>query len=614
VSETFRFHAPTNIAPGDFIRRLSKREPKRAVHPNLVAADSVSLTNAQGQWPIESYADFVGDSFMTLTRKEADLIALANPGTRPPLALEALYPWLPPQVYMENSRKNFAALKALVNQYGNHFVSPAAYCDKMWNKVCNSVRMKTDMDVRFYTAWHLPVQDTYILEEKRPNRSVVALDYNAMYPSCMQQEFPRPSKMRRVVYDREIKAGEILPAGLYRCKLQSLTSDFIRKYNPFRSFFAGRHLRAALTESLSVDLHEFEIAFFQRHFGQIYVSDAVISDQRIPHPLAREAKRCFARRAHFLSHGNKALADREKFLSTLLSSCTHRPGRLRRRFSSPSSAEKCLRENFGIVADADDPARLFAPWLQGRKAFVITETAEGLLCDTPDVASGHACFVFNQRVIARSRIVLLEMMEKISQIAPDVEICYANVDSIHFSLPDHHLNLVMDALRSGASARMGDYKIDAIAKGGLWLEPGRYWLYSDEIIKFRNRSIRHYGSAFTDHSIHVVNRQIGDLHIPVRLTICMDRSMTDMRSIEYDPVAGLERQRLVELEHRASPSIILSALERNRKQSIPRRIQAFRTLAASLGTVGTRCLETQQNCQSQLGRKSPPIGGVFEEH
>ena len=606
MSDTFRFHFPTSIAPTTTARRLLKRRRKRAVSTTLLAADCASFRDARGRWPIESYADLPKKPYVTLTCREADLIALANPGIRPPRALELLYPWLPQQVYRENAEKNYESVTAVVKKYGRHFVTPADYCDEKWNAVCNSVRLKTDMDARFYTAWHLPVQDCYILEEKRPGRSVMALDFNAMYPSCMQQKFPKPSKLRHVVYNREAAADEFLPMGLYRCRLESPTSEFISNYNPFRAFFAGRHLRPALTESLSVDLHEFEIAFYRRHFNRIFVVDAIVSDQCISHPLAGEARRLFSRRAHYIANKNSALADREKFLSMLLASCTHRPGRLDQRFEKHVSAENFLQNAFGISTDADDPAGLSAAWLQGRGAFTVTETEQGVRCETPDATSRRACFMFNQRIVARGRTTLLEMMEKLLAIAPDVELCYANVDSIHFSFPADCQTSVMDELRSGISDKMGGYRIEAVASGGLWLEPGRYWLYSNEIQRFRNRSVRHNGHAFKDHSIHVVSRLIGDLHIPIRFRIGMDRSMTDMRSIVGDPTTGLERQHLAEVEKCASPSDILSVLEQNRKHHIPRRLQAFRNLALSFGGVGTRCLETQHNSQNQVTGGSLP--------
>lgn len=592
MSDSFRFHAPTGIDTDKSVRRLRKQRMRSAVDPVPLGADTGSITDARGQWPIEVYADLAGTSYITLTRKEADLIALANPGIRPPLALEKLHPWLPKQNYQENSARNFQTLQLLLRRFGRSLMTPAAFCDEKWKKVCNSVRMTTDLDIRFYSAWHLPLQDAYVLEERGHDRRVVALDFNAMYPFCMQQQFPKPSKMRTVVYDRDITHEDSLPIGLFRCTLHSPCSDFIRRYNPFRIFFAGRHLQAALTGMLTVDLNEFEVAYFQQHFTRIYVADAVVSDQCISHPLARDAKRSYARRTHYLAQNNKALADREKFLSTLLASCTQRPGRSRELFASAAQAEYYLTRNFGIVSGADDPARLSAAWLLGRKGLMVSETADGVFCDTPELSDGRACFVFNQRIVARSRIMLLKMMEKISKTAPDVEICYTNIDSIHFSLPSDHLEPVLNALRPGASDRMGDFRIEAVTRSGLWLEPGRYWLYSDDVVKFRNRSIGIRSDAFADHSIHVVNRKIGDLHVPIRMTIGMDRSMSDTRSIFDDPVSGIAQQHLVEVGDGISASDVLSALERNRTQCVPRRMQAFRRLAKQIKAVRSRCLET----------------------
>lgn len=611
MANTFRFHFPTNIRPDSTAHRLLKRRHNSSISPILLAADRVSIKDARGQWPIEAYADFHKNYYVTLTCMEADLIALANPGFKPPLALELLHPWLPRQIYTENVEKNYDSATAIVKKYGHQFVTPADYCDKYWNRVCNSVRFKTDMDSRFYTAWHLPVQDCYVLEENRPDRCVLALDFNAMYPSCMQQKFPNPSKLRHVIYDRQASVNELFPMGLYRCILEGPTSNFISKYNPFRTFFAGRHLRPALEEPISVDLHEFELEFYRRHFDKVFLVDAVVSDQFISHPLAREARRLFSRRAHYISNNNKALADREKFLSTLLASCTHRPGRLDQKFEKLASAEGFMLNDFGVDARADDPAGLSAEWLQGRKAFTVTMTAEGVRCRAPDITSGYACFMFNQRIVARGRTILLEMMENLLTSAPDVELCYANVDSIHVSFPADCQASVMEKLRPGVSERMGDYKIETKATGGLWLEPGRYWLYADNIKRFKNRSVRHNGHAFKDYSIHVVSRQIGDLHIPIRFRIEMDHSMTDMRSIKYDPYTGLERQNIVEVANGVTHTEILSMLEQNRNHHIPRRLQALRELAFFFEGVGTRCLETQHNGRNQIATGGGPGRGVF---
>lgn len=598
MPRTFRFHMQGTPFFDCEPQPLVKRRRRKREEFTLLASDSNRIKGAFGVESIESYSGLCCKNYVTLTCREADLIALANPGRKAPAALEMIFPWLPKDItYKENVDLNFAAAKRIIDKYGDLFIVPADFCDKKWATVCNSIRRKTDADSRFYTAWHLPVQDSYILEENRPNRVVVALDFNAMYPFCMQQDFPKPSTLRHVVFNQYVCPHHSLPMGLYRCKLQGPNSDFINKYNPFRSFFAGRYLQPTLSDELLVDLNEFEVLFYQKHFSSIFIIDAVVSSQSVPHPLAREARRFFARRSHYLAHNNKVLADREKFLATLLASCTHRPDCISQLFDHAFLATDFLQTNYGISDCKDDPFGLSAEWLKKQKGFSVIEKNSVVNCVTPNIKSRHACFLFNQRIVAQGRTNLLQMMENVHKIVPDVEICYANVDSIHFSFPKDFQRFVLDWLREGSSDEMGAYKIETIASGGLWLEPGRYWLYTDQIEKFKNKSIRHNGKAFANHSFHVASRQIGDLHIPVRLRNDMVHTMTDARSIEYDPLSGLERQKLVELKPGIMSSTILSLLEQNRREHIPRRVEAFSKLEMSFEPVGSSCLGTQQNYQ-----------------
>ncbi len=577
---TFRFDLPTSLKMSGRARRLKKRALRAASDFTPVSADSNFITISGGRFPIDAYPEFAEAGSITLTRREADLIALSNPGTRPPEALENLFPWLPRHVYVNDSDKNFQRLRSVLQKFGDHLLAPDIYCDKKWNKVCNSVRMTTDLDARFYTAWHLPVQGAYVLEERRPNRWIIALDFNAMYPSCMQQRFPNPSKMRLANYHRDILPEEVLPTGLFRCTLRNPTTEFIIRHNPFTAFFSGRYLQRSIAHGITVDLNEFELRFYQRHFDRVYVADAIISDECISHPLARDARRSFSRRLHYRANANKALADREKFLSTLLASCTHRPRKVRKRFASYEAAEGYLKKSLGVRADLWDLGGASERWLQCRKGITISDSTEGLYCRVPDIQDQRACFVFNQRIVARSRVVLLELMEKILAMAPEVEICYANIDSVHFSLPSDYLDAVLTELRRGSSECMGSYKIESVSSGGLWLEPGRYWLYSDKILKYRNKFDSDRGNPFADHAFHVAIRNIGDLHVPIRMNLGMDRSMSDTRSIADDPVTGLSRQQLVTIDEASSPESTLSALERNRARDIPRRLHAFKHLAA----------------------------------
>jgi hypothetical protein len=338
-----------------------------------------------------------------------------------------------------------------------------------------------------------------------------------------------------------------------------------------------------LSEPVEVDLNEFELAFYRRHFEQIHIIDAVISDQGIPHPLAKEVRRSFARRRNYRAQDNKALAEREKYLSTLMSSCANRPSRSRLAFQRRDDAIEHLRANHGISSPDDEPDSATDEWLRRSKGIKVDSGPVGVSVDVPEIRDGSACFVLGQRIVARGRIVLLEIMERILSIAPDVEICYTNIDSVHFSLPTIHLATVLEELKAEASDAMGSFKIEAVTRHGLWLEPGRYWLYSDCVEKFRNRSVGDQLAPFKDHAIHVTSRRIGDLYIPISATLRMDRTMSDMRNIVFDPEAGVARQRLIEIDSATSFAHVLDLLDENRRHCIPERLRAFKALRKCLG-------------------------------
>ena len=388
------------------------------------------------------------------------------------MVLEDLHPWLPEQLYLNDSASSFELLKLAIRRFNHHFVSASEYCDGKWNTICNALRQKSVLDARFFTAWHLPIQDVYVLEERRLDRSVVSIDFNGMYLYCMQQLFPKPSSLRLVRLDRDLGGSEVLSSGLYRCIIKGPVTDFIIRYNPFRSFHLGRHLRARLDEPVEVDLNEFEVEYYRRHFQSIHLVEAVISDKVVSHPLAKEVCRSFAKRCNYRNEGNTALADREKYLATLMTSCAHRPARPRRTFETRDQAMGRLRAEYGIDPPNDEPEVATNIWLQGRKGIKLGAQDGFTIVHGPNMRDGSACFLLGQRIVARGRIVLLEMMERILCSAPGVEICYTNIDSIHFSLPTDYLEPVLAWLESECSDALGSFKIESVTRHGLWLEPG----------------------------------------------------------------------------------------------------------------------------------------------
>lgn len=578
----FRFHGPATSEPSKTATLLRKRKKVGPGEAVVIAADFATVTDASGTRAIETYRDLPTRRYVTLTRREADLVAIANPGSRRPVVLEDAHPWLQGAHFLNDSVASFDLASSIVRRYGGHFVSAADYCNVKWATICNALRRKNGLDARFHTAWHLPVQDVYILEELRPGRTVVAIDINGMYPSCMQQPFPKPSSLRIALYNRLLGDEEELPCGLYRCVLEGPRTEFIKKHNPFRSFFSGRYLGTGLTEPIEVDLNEFEVEYYHRHFRQVRILDALVADKVVDHPLAKEVRRSFSRRKNFEAQGNQALADREKYLATLMSSCANRPARSRRSFESRSKALDWLGAAYGVRPVHDEPDVAVDTWLAGRKGIDLRSGENESTVDVPDLEDGSACFALGQRIVARGRIALLRLMERVLELTPEAEICYVNIDSVHFSIPDRYRDAALNQLRAETSDCLGAFKIEAVTSCGLWLEPGRYWLFSDKVEKFRNRGIGDRKSAFRDCASYVTTRRLGDLHIPIKVSVRLERSMSDSRSLVEDHSSGLRRQRLLEVDSKTTFATYLDATTANRTASAPERIAAFRALRKAM--------------------------------
>jgi hypothetical protein len=408
MSRVYRFHGPADLPAPSKPELLRKRKKVGGMPLYLIAADSHTITDKNGTRPIEEYQFVPGPRSVTLTRRESDLIALSNPGAQPPEALEDVHPWLPEQRYLNDSASSFQALKLVIHRFERHLVYASEYCDEKWNTICNALRQKSVLDARFYTAWHLPIQDVHVLEERRPERNVVSIDFNGMYLACMQQPFPKPSNLRLVRLDRCLSESEILASGLYRCIIEGPLTDFIIRHNPFRSFHSGRHLRARIDEPVEVDLNEFEIEFYRLHFQSIHLVEAVISDKVVSHPLAKEVCRSFSKRRNYRSQDNKALADREKYLATLMTSCAQRPARPRRTLDTRDQALGTLGAEFGIDPPNDEPEVATNIWLDGRKGIKLAFKDHSTIVQGPSTRDGSACFLLGQRIVARGRIVLLE--------------------------------------------------------------------------------------------------------------------------------------------------------------------------------------------------------------
>ena len=129
MSRVYRFHGPSDLSVADRRVRLRKRKKRVPANLHLIGVDESSISDRQGTRGIETYTA-VEARAVTLTKREADLIALANPGIAAPDALEELHPWLPACRFLNNSRESLKAVETIVRRFSQHFVSASTFCDE----------------------------------------------------------------------------------------------------------------------------------------------------------------------------------------------------------------------------------------------------------------------------------------------------------------------------------------------------------------------------------------------------------------------------------------------------------------------------------------------------
>lgn len=577
VISVSRFSAPLCISGQGRRIVLKKRKIGRGKLPPAIGVDDKTVATASKVYSIHEAPALIANCCV-LTSREASILIKKNPLLSPPMVLEEMFPWIGDFLFYNNSVRSREVCLGILRRYGKHLVPNATYASLRWNAFCNKVGMKSTLDSVFYFAWHTPIQGAYRFRESSPRRSIVAIDFNSMFGSCMQQLFPAPSKLENIEVSSAYFKGMSLPLGLYRCILRGKMSAMLGALSPFRIYLNGRHISFTSDTEIEVQLNEFEIDFFARHFEEVFVCEGVGSKETVTHPLARQAKQLYAERMCYRRQGNTAMERLTKQKLTLLTSCTQRPGQVSRRFSKLCDALSFIEKEYRIFQLPGEPLSAFLSNLTKNRSVTLQMLADGVEVTGPDVSGRSCCNLFSQRIVALSRIKVLELVENIMKSLKNVEICYCNIDSIHFSYSREDREDVLNWLEMKSSERMGGFKIEALAESGLWLEPGRYWLYGDgKVVKFGNIGISRADGAFGEVRLFRALRQVRDLHIPITGRVHMSRLLSDSSGIVRNSL-GEEIHAPVKLNSSFDFWDVIRQLAKNRITAIPEKIAAFQKL------------------------------------
>ncbi|MEJ8858633.1 hypothetical protein WKW79_28950 [Variovorax robiniae] len=491
---------PALIAKSTAVRRIVAPNPN-CLQPfqfTPIATDGHHVLHAGGLEELHTFlASHVASGtppLVVLTNREylATLEAASLRGCRL-YSFERQYPLFPQLRHAPSLQANLATLRKLLRKVGQLGIVASSFSrdqsTRHLHHVAKALKFKSGLDRFFFFSLREGHQEVYKHVEERPERAVVALDFNSMFADCLRGSFCEPRAIRHRVFDRQPAALDALDEGIYRIVLRGARPGFIQDHHPFLFRRLGRsfHFRLDVGGSLETLLHKSELLHFARFFDAVDVKEGFCSPRSIAHPLAAAAERLYARRRHARSRGDGALEQFCKSSLQLMHSATNQRHDKRTGFASPRELRDFLASNYALSLDAQVPPADLQRFLGRTAYFGVRDHADGLELRHLDIDAAGAVYCLSSGVLANARVKLLAAIERF--VAFDsVEVCYANIDSVHLSIAKDRLDAFLRHFKDFIGDSLGQMRVEAIADRGYWFDVGRYWLLKDErVVQFRNR-------------------------------------------------------------------------------------------------------------------------------
>lgn len=439
---------------------------------------------------------------LTLTCREVDLLlpicldfdSIATP-------LEVAFPVFQGIKYGKplSSRWNeLVARLALLRKIGirgptlsSPFVSAASY------KIERALRTKNGLDRFFALAPAAPYQEVFKLREERRERTIVALDFNSMFGSCMQGEFPEPRSLKYRLHDGQESISENLPIGLYRAVLSFPKSEFFSNFHPMKFALLGTSFpfRMAHDQAIEALFTDNELQYYAKHFSCVRIIESITSEKSVTHPLAREAQRLYRERLRAKAAGQKIKEKALKVRLATLHSATSQRRFQTKFFTNPEKLLQYVSETFQVRFPKSMPVKEKLKRLGGFRFIRIKFEQHGIRARILNHAAADALHAFTSRVVANARVKMMHLLAHIAAFE-NADICYVNADCVHVSVERDRLQLFLQTLSDQLSDDMGGLRVQCIADKGYWFEPGRYWLTRDgEVVQFANKTFNHPGAS-----------------------------------------------------------------------------------------------------------------------
>lgn len=502
-----------NIDKNKIIRIWSKKTGKtnNGLHLEFVpcATDGETIVNKGKEIPIRDFFELIykqKKNPIFLTTKELQLSAFAAVDFNiTPASLEKSYPIFRDIKFYgtprDRERTLIKKLDVLKSLQVKGRTALELFANESQFRIERSIRSKNGLDKFFAFLEKDPYQEAFKFTEERIDRVVIAMDYNSMYGSCMDGYFPDPKYLEYRDH-QEKKNGQLeenipVKLGIYRVTMAGINSDFLSNFGPFKEKILGKSIPIKADPKAKIEsiITSEELEYYRKFFNEIKIIESITSRKKIRHPLFKLANRLYRQRKNAKYQSKHELEKLLKLKIASLHSCTNIKKYKFKKFPSPHEALKFLEENFNFTAPKN-LTEIDALLLASKQKIIRFKIERGLVnAKIIDLASAESLHSLSSLVISRARLKLLMLIEHL-QKETNIEICYANSDSVHISTKKTSLNETLYLISKYESEEMGGLRVQCIADRGYWLEPGRYWLMKDnDVIKFANKTFNHPGST-----------------------------------------------------------------------------------------------------------------------
>lgn len=406
---------------------------------------------------------------------------------------EELFPFFPNVRYVSDLRKNTNEARKRLNECKTLSINGGGarkwFSNLLRYQQERKIRYKRELDSIIYFSCIPPFQEVFKAKESANDRVIYALDFNSMYTDCLSGTFPCPKNLKYSKFDSTEYSKLNLEDGFYRAKLIQAKNTFFLKSHPFRYCTSNTSVHFNLEEddSLEVYLPLDEIDYYSKFFNNVEIIEGIHSSQEIKHPLFDVAKTLFLERKSNPKSSTRSII--AKFKANIISSLGN-PKRYKiYYFKSKEDLIKKFEEIFYVKFDnkLNIEQKIDLAKKGERIVFEDKRNKKGeYRVKIFNIFNNDSIYTFYSKIISNSRIKMVKLIEKLS-VVETLEICYANVDSLHISLNKSHVDKFFELLSEDISDKIGGLKIEAVASSGYWFELGRYWLLDGpEIVKFSN--------------------------------------------------------------------------------------------------------------------------------